>query len=519
MRFSVGQVLKQVCGAEWMSHPPVLPQGQFKSPARDLLWLINPFYPKDARTSFGKHVLTPSLALTSLAAATPPDFQVKYWDENLLQGQPHGPLPGLAAITVHLSFASRAYQLAAWLRARGTRVVMGGPHALACSAEVGRHADAVVVGNGVSVWPQVLDDYRQGRLRQCYLGSYHAQFLEEPIPDRAPLPSGAFLTRASVIASRGCHNRCEFCLLATRELSLPLQKRPPQAVAAELQAIGEPYAVFLDNNLGSDPRYLRELCAALAPLKIIWSAALSLDAAADPGLVRAMALSGCTGVFIGFESLNSENLAQAGKPAPSFASYARQVACFHEWGIQVNGSFVFGFDADDAKVFDQTAGWIEEQRLECATFHILTPYPGTPLFARLEAEGRILTRDWDLYDTGHVVFRPARMTVEDLQEGYTRIYKRTFSLTSIWRRRPLNWHAVPPYLAMAWLYKRANWLWPMLIHFGWTAACWQPLVRLSRRRHLHFREQLRARPQIPPDIFASASRNKPFGSRLERNLP
>lgn len=273
---------------------------------------------------------------------------------------------------------------------------------------------------------------------------------------------------------------------------MPLQIRDPQAVAAEFAADGNPYGVFIDNNLGSQPEYLRALCRALRPLEKIWSAAVSVDVADDPSVVREMALAGCTGVFIGFETLTDQNLADARKKTPRSADYARRVRLFHDNGIQVNGSFVFGFDGDGPDCFEQTCEWIEAQRLECATFHILTPYPGTPLFAQLEAEGRLLHRDWERYDTGHVVFRPKRMSAEQLAGGYAWSYRRLFSHRSVWRRRPEDSRAVAPYLAMSYLYKRANWLWPILIRHRLTAKVWRPLIELSRRQHLRFRRRLAA---------------------------
>jgi len=165
----------------------------------------------------------------------------------------------------------------------------------------------------------------------------------------------------------------------------------------------------------------------------------------------------------------------------------------HDYGIQVNGSFVLGFDHDRKDVFTRTAAWIEENRLECATFHILTPYPGTPLFRQMEAEGRLLHRDWDLYDTAHAVFRPRDMSPEELEQGYAWIYQRLFSHVSIWRRRPADWRAVAGYVAMSYLYKRSNRLWRLLIKHHLVHAVWWPLVELTRLRHLRFREELAAR--------------------------
>jgi radical SAM superfamily enzyme YgiQ (UPF0313 family) len=162
----------------------------------------------------------------------------------------------------------------------------------------------------------------------------------------------------------------------------------------------------------------------------------------------------------------------------------------HDYGIQVNGSFVLGFDHDRKDVFVRTAEWIEQNRLECATFHILTPYPATPLFRQMEAEGRIRHRDWSLYDTGHAVFQPKYMTPEELEHGYAWIYQRLFSHASIWRRRPEQWQAVPLYIAMSYLYKRSNRFWHLLIKHDLVNPVWKPLVEMTRWRHVHFRRKL-----------------------------
>jgi radical SAM superfamily enzyme YgiQ (UPF0313 family) len=458
-------------------------------PVQRTVLLINPFYPKDPHASFGKHVLTPTLALTSLAGSTPAGWDVRYWDENLLQGPPPvDPFPEVVAISVHLTFAKRAFALANGYRARGAKVILGGLHVLSCPDECAAHADALVLGEGVQIWPELLADAAAGRLRPVYRGSYRrgprGTYADEPAPRREALPRRDFLTTASLIATRGCHNRCGFCYLATDGLDMPYQMRAPEDVAREFVATGEPYAVFVDNNLGSRPEYLRRLCRTLAPLGKIWSAAVTLDVTDDPALVREMALGGCTGVFVGFESLSGDNLRAARKKTPRPEDYARRVDLLHRFGIQVNGSFVFGFDHDGPDVFERTVHWIEAQRLECATFHILTPYPGTPLFRQMEAEGRLLHREWDLYDTAHVVFRPRHMSADELYAG---AYRTLFSYDSIWRRRPARRAAVPAYLGMSVLYKKCNRLWPILIRHRLTHRVWSPLVELSRRRHVAWR--------------------------------
>jgi radical SAM superfamily enzyme YgiQ (UPF0313 family) len=495
-----------------MREPPALDHAmRTAAPAARHALLLNPFYAKDPHASFGKHVLTPSLALTSVGAATPPSWTVRYWDENLLQGPPPvEPFPAVVGITVHLTFAARAYELARFYRSRGARVVLGGLHVLSCPEEAAPHADTLVLGEGVRLWPVVLRDVELGCLRPRYDGSYRLPYREEPAPRRELLDAASFLTTASIIATRGCHNRCGFCYLATDGLRMPYQVADVDHVVAQLVDSGEPYAVFVDNNLGSRPEYLRSLCRGLEPARKIWSAAVSIDVADDPSLVRDMALAGCTGVFVGFESLNGDNLVDARKKSPRPDDYARRVAMFHDHGIQVNGSFVLGFDHDRPDVFARTAAWVEENRLECATFHILTPYPGTPMFRQMEAEGRLLHRRWEEYDTAHVVFRPRNMTPEQLAGGYAWLYERLFSHASIWRRRPAEASEVLAYLGMSYLYKRANWLWPALIRHRLTHALWSPLVEVSRRRHLRFRAKLRARREPPARPSSAGSSRLPL---------
>ncbi|NWF83817.1 MAG: hypothetical protein HXY18_08315 [Bryobacteraceae bacterium] len=293
-----------------MTHPPLLRRWTKTGPVKPrLALLVNPFYPKDPNASFGKHVLTPTLALTSIAAATPAHWEIRYWDENLLDGRPpYDPLPAVVGITVHLTFAKRAYALAEWYRRRGSKVVLGGLHVQSCPEECAPHADALAIGDGVQLWPRILADVEAGCLRTRYVAGYTGDFRDEPAPRRSILPRRSFLTTASLMATRGCHNRCGFCYLATEGLRMPYRMRDPEQVAAEFILDRQPYGVFIDNNLGSDREYLRRLCRTLEPLKKIWSAAVTIDVTDDPALVRSMALAGCTGVFVGFESLTDANL-------------------------------------------------------------------------------------------------------------------------------------------------------------------------------------------------------------------
>ncbi|MGC4031051.1 MAG: radical SAM protein [Tepidisphaeraceae bacterium] len=402
----------------------------------------------------------------------------------------------MVGISVHLTFARRTFELADWYRRRGAKVVLGGLHVLSCPDECEPHADALAVGEGVQLWPMILADVSAGQLKPRYDGSFLKPYRDDPPPRRSLLRRRSFLTTTSLIATRGCHSRCGFCYLATKGLHMPYQLRDPEQIAAEFAADDQPYGVFIDNNLGSKPDYLLKLCQALKPLNKLWSAAVSIDVTDRPDVVREMALAGCFGVFVGFESLNPGNIADSGKKSPRPDDYARRVKILHDHGIQVNGSFVLGFDHDTPDVFERTVEWIEANRLECATFHILTPYPGTPLFRQMDAEGRLLHKDWSRYDTAHVVFTPKGMTEDELAYGYGWCYQRLFSLRSIWRRRPRDPAAVLPYLAMSLLYKRSNRLWHFLIRHRLTGPVWRPIMRWSRWRHLRFRAKLQRRPAL-----------------------
>ncbi len=474
-----------------MQLAPPFEQNNMGRVEKNYVLLINPFYPKDPISSFGKHVLTPSLALTSLAGSTPQNWRVEYWDENLLQGSPpSNPLPEVVGITVHLTFSKRAYELARWYRERGVLVILGGLHVSACPDEVRPHCDILVKGEGVKIWPTILNDISKKDYKPYYESKFDKTFSAEAPPNRSILNKRAYLTPMSAIATRGCHNRCGFCFLATRGLKMPYSTKGVQQIVEQIREGKSKYVVFTDNNLGSDIQYLQELCHALKPLNIIWSSAVSLDVSDHPEILYEMALSGCNGVFIGFESLADENIQNSNKKSPLTADYSRRVQLFHSYGISVNASFVFGFDHDTTEVFQTTIDWVEENRIASATFHILTPYPGTPLFRQMETDGRILHRNWEHYDTAHVVFEPTKMSTKELKDGYDEVYKKLFSLPSIWKRRPQGLTTSIAYLAGAILYKKSNFFWHILIRMNLSYWVWIPMVELARRRHLIFRKDL-----------------------------
>src|SRR6202162_3687738 len=260
-----------------MITPPALDRKERVGPVEPhYALLINPFYSKDANASFGKHVLTPTLALTSFAATSPEHWRVEYWDENLLDGRPpFRPMPQVVGITVHLTFAKRAFELADWYRARGAKAIFGGLHVLSCPDECAPHADALALGDGVQLWPRILRDLERNSLQPRYVATYENDYCADPSPRREILPRRSFLTTTSLIATRGCHNRCGFCYLATQGLTMPYHMLGVEQVVPPLEEDPQPFSVFIDNNLGSRRDYMRKLCRALRPLRRIWSAAVT----------------------------------------------------------------------------------------------------------------------------------------------------------------------------------------------------------------------------------------------------
>jgi radical SAM superfamily enzyme YgiQ (UPF0313 family) len=470
---------------------------------------IKLIYPKMHDTSRGtkvKYRLVPPQSLLALAALTPPENILEIHDENV------SPLrtddsPDLVGITVYVASARRAYEIATRYRERRIPVVMGGLHVSALPDEAMLYADAIVLGEAEETWHQVIADAARGRLQRrypeheipCTLQSKPTSAHPKNVPPsgltatvqrevrtgcvpwgskgvgavslrcRRMIPKWTYLTRNSLLATRGCNRHCAFCYRSSQPDS-PFRCRPVEDVIAEVKEMGGGCFVLLDDNLAADRRYARSLFGALRGASKVWMGAASIDVADDERLLDLMAESGCCSLFIGLESIRQENLDRMGKSSNCVALYRESVRRIRARGIMVNGSFIFGFDADDVGVFDRTTDWAQEMCLDTATFHILTPYPGTPLFRQMECEGRILDRNWSHYDTAHVVFQPMQMAPDELAEGYERTYDRFYTWGSILKRLAADpWGRVPR-LMLNTGYKRMNMLWPWLNRLGLSAV-------------------------------------------------
>jgi radical SAM superfamily enzyme YgiQ (UPF0313 family) len=382
------------------------------------------------------------LTLTTLASLIPPELPIdlQLFDEGI-SDVPLNLDVDLVGLTVITGTANRAYELADHFRRRGVVVVLGGPHITLIPDDATPHADAVVTGYAEDSWPQLLRDFAAGVLRSRYEQAANLDLANRPVPCRELLPSNRYLTNNVFEATRGCVHSCDFCVVPTAWGRKPLQK-PVADVVTDIGHHGARKLIFVDLNLIADRDYARQLFTALIPLRVHWYGLATVLLADDAELLDLAARSGCKGLLMGLESISPQNLRQSHKGFNSPDKFIRVVERLHEHGIALQGCFVFGLDHDEPNVFLKTAEFAVQARIDLPRFAIVTPFPNTALYKRLESEGRILTKNWELYDGQHVVFRPARMSMNELQQGTEAAWKHAYSLRSIVRRishSPASW--------------------------------------------------------------------------------
>ncbi|MCX6951145.1 MAG: radical SAM protein [Verrucomicrobia bacterium] len=374
------------------------------------------------------------LTLTTLAALIPTDVpaDVRLIDEGIAD-VPLDLDADLVGLTVITGTAVRAYELAAHFRRRGIAVVLGGPHVTLIPADAQPHADAIVVGYAEDTWPQLLRDFADGAMQPRYNQAPGLDIGGRPFPRRDLLPSRHFLTNNVFEATRGCVHSCDFCVVPVAWGKKPFQK-PVAEVVADIRQHGAQKLIFIDLNLVAHRGYALELFRALIPLRVQWYGLATVLLADDAELLALCGRSGCRGLLMGLESISPANLRLTHKSFNSPENYGLIVRRLHEHGIALQGCFVFGLDDDEPDVFLKTAEFAVAHHIDLPRFAVVTPFPNTALYLRLEAEGRILTKDWSLYDAQHVVFQPKRMTVGQLQTGIESAWKHAYSFRSIARR-------------------------------------------------------------------------------------
>ncbi|MDP2957858.1 MAG: radical SAM protein [Longimicrobiales bacterium] len=378
-----------------------------------------------------KYSLFPPLGLATLAAYLRPDDDAVVVDEHVARLDTDD-TPDLVVIQVYITNARRAYRIADAYRARGVFVALGGLHVTSLPEEAAPHADVVFLGPGEQTFPQFLLDLRAGRPERVYRSTAGRTLEGLPPVRRDLIDRKSYLVPNSIVVTRGCPQHCDFCYKdAFFEGGRSFYTQRVDDALAEIDRLPGRHLYFLDDHLLGDRRFGEALFEGMRGMGRLFQGAATVDSILRGDLVERAAAAGLRSLFVGFETLSQNNLARSNKRQNLGRDYAAVTERLHDLGIMINGSFVFGMDEDDADVFPRTVDWAVEHGLTTATFHIQTPYPGTRLFARTEADGRILTRDWDLYDTRHVVYRPARLTPEALEAGYDWAYREFYRWSSI----------------------------------------------------------------------------------------
>jgi radical SAM superfamily enzyme YgiQ (UPF0313 family) len=396
------------------------------------LLLITASSPEIRRVRRARVLNFQQITMPYLAARVPPDWEVVHVDEEVDAIDWDMPVD-VVGITFHTPSAYHTYDIAGRFQARGRFVVLGGPHVTLCPEEAAQYADAIFVGEAEGLWEDFLKDWETGATLRVYQPSC------PPLLENIPMARKEFFhrrdhTNGVLFATRGCPNQCDFCTVAVMYRHT-LRRRPVAEVVAEYASFKGKVIIFWDDNIAADLEYAQELFHAIAPYRKWWSSQASIHAGRDEAFLEAAARSGCKQVFLGLESISQSSMSEVKKGFNRVDEYSRIIQHIHAHGIAVQAGIVFGFDHDTPQIFKDTLDFLEDAGVQNATFNILTPFPGTPLFQKLEVEGRILTRDWRKYNSrADVVYRPARMSPEELLAGFRYANARFYSLSSVAKR-------------------------------------------------------------------------------------
>ncbi|MEI6862060.1 MAG: radical SAM protein [Verrucomicrobiota bacterium] len=411
-----------------------------------------------------KYSLFPPLGLATLAAYLGPDDEIVLQDEHVetlaLDDEPE-----LVVIQVYITSARRAYELAKHYRSKGAHIALGGLHVTSLPDEAAQHADTIFLGPGEDIWPAFLRDYRAGRPAARYASRTRSLAGLPPIR-RDLIKRALYLVPNSIVVSRGCPHTCDFCYKeAFFEGGASFYTQTVDAALAEIERLPGRHLYFLDDHLFGNRRFATALFDGMKGMGRLWQAAGTVQSVLAPDLLEKAVESGLRSLFVGFETLNQDNLREQGKSQNLGRDYAAAIRRLHGLGVMINGSFVFGMDGDGPDVFDRTVEWAVTQGIETATFHILTPYPGTALYQRMAAQNRLLHSDWDRYDTRQVVFRPAKLTPTELEVGYWRAYEQFYRWGAIARGAATKRSLVPGlrHFAYAAGWKKFEPLWDWVI--------------------------------------------------------
>ena len=411
-----------------------------------------------------KYAMFPPLGLATLAGYLQADDEVTIEDEHV-ETIHLNDSPDLVVIQVYITSAYRAYELADHYRQQGVHVALGGLHVTAMPEEAMQHADSIFLGPGEDTWPAFLADFRAGRPEKIYRSTVRTLCGQPPIR-RDLLKRHLYLVPNSLVVSRGCPHACDFCYKeAFYRGGRSYYTQPVDEALAEIERLPGRHLFFLDDHLFGNRHFAAALFDGMQGMGRIWQAAGTVQSVLEPELMEKAVASGLRSLFIGFETLNTANLRDQHKSHNLNKDYDAAIRRLRDLGVMINASFVFGMDGDDASVFDRTVEWAIAQGIETATFHILTPYPGTVLYERMQAEGRITSSNWDLYDTRHVVYQPAKMTPRQIEDGYWKAYRDFYRWGSILQSAKMkaDWPARLRHIAYTGGWKKCEPVWDLLI--------------------------------------------------------
>lgn len=424
---------------------------EWKKTMRKLKFLlINPTHPrwrihKDGHSRFPRVFRFSMLSSLSVAAAMPTNVETEIIDEDVdqIDFDTDADLIGISFMTFN---APRAYEIADIFRKKKQKpVIFGGYHPTFMPEEAIKHADAVCVGEAEKNVPLMIQDYITGQLKPFYEG-WCENLKGLPIPDRNLIRKSAYIVSDVMQATRGCPHHCMFCSVAAFN-RYRFRTRPIDEVLEELRLLGK-NVIFMDDNIIGNPDYARELFAKMIPLKKHWFSQCSIRIAYDDELLNLAAASGCSGLFIGFESLSQDNLNAVKKNFNRAKDYIRIVQKIHSVGIGVFAGIAFGMDCDKSSIFEKTLDFLYQAKIDSLQATNWTPFPGTPLFEEMDSQGRIFDKDWSHYDFAHIVFKPKHMSAKMLKAGTDWVQSHFYSRRSILRRL---WHAfgyLPPWLVL-----------------------------------------------------------------------
>lgn len=412
-----------------------------------------------------KYHLFPPLGLATIASFFDEEDEIDLQDEHVehlrLNDQ-----PDLVVIQVYITSAYRAYELADYYRSKGAYVVLGGLHVTALPEEAIEHADTIFLGPGEDTWPQFLQDFRARKPAKRYDSKVRSLIGLPPIR-RDLIKRHHYLVPNSIVVSRGCPHHCDFCYKESfYKGGKSFYVQPVEDALAAIDQLPGKHLYFLDDHLLGHAGFAAELFDGMRGMGRIWQAAATVQSIlAQPTLLEKAVDAGLRSLFIGFETLDFHNLKEQHKYHNLNRDYSAAIKRLRDYGVMVNGSFVYGMDSDDQTVFDRTVEWAINQGIETATFHILTPYPGTALYGRMASQNRITSHNWDLYDTRHVVYSPHQLSPDELEAGYWRSYREFYSWSSIfqgaWTKD--TWTDRLRHLAYTGAWKKADPLWDGLI--------------------------------------------------------